>query len=88
MLGGGWPGELVSPVGLKRNHWWDGNNRGYTNLLPNQAIVSSSDKNNINVNDFIFYHPWEGDGMLCFKKIILYRQSSIAGEWDTYKGSN
>jgi hypothetical protein len=88
MLDGGWPGELASPVGLKRNYLWDEHNRGYTNLLPNQSILSSSDENNINVGDFIFYHSWEGDGMLCFKKLVLYRQSSIVGEWDTYKGGN
>jgi hypothetical protein len=88
MLGGGWPGELVGPVGLKRNYWWDENDLGYTNLLPNQFILSSSDKNNLNVGDFVFYHSWEGDGMLCFKKLVLYRQSGIVGEWDTYKGGN
>ncbi|CAF4555342.1 unnamed protein product [Rotaria socialis] len=88
MLGGGWPGELVGPMGLKRNHWWDENDLGYTNQLPNQSILSGSDENTLNVSDFIFYHPWEGDGMLCFKKLVLYRQNSIAGEWDTYKGGN
>ncbi|CAF3270687.1 unnamed protein product [Rotaria socialis] len=88
MLGGGWPGELVGPMGLKRNHWWDENDLGYTNQLPNQSILSGSDENTLNVSDFIFYHPWEGDGMLCFKKLVLYRQNSIVGEWDTYKGGN
>ncbi|CAF3977676.1 unnamed protein product, partial [Rotaria magnacalcarata] len=88
MLSGGWPGELVGPVGLKRNHWWDENDLGYTNQLPNQSILSSSDENNLNVSDFVFYHPWEGDGMLCFKKLVLYKENSIVGEWDTYKGGN
>ena len=88
MLGGGWPGEVVSPTGLRRNYWWDGNNLGYTNLLPNQSILSSSDENNINIDDFVFYHAWEGDGMLCFTKILLYRQSGIVGQWETYNGGN
>ncbi|CAF1922307.1 unnamed protein product [Rotaria magnacalcarata] len=88
MLSGGWPGELVGPVGLKRNHWWDENDLGYTNQLPNQSILSSSDENNLNVSDFVFYHPWEGDGMLCFKKLVLYKENSIVGEWNTYKGGN
>jgi hypothetical protein len=88
MLDGGWPGELVGPAGLKRNYWWDENDLGYTNQLPNQSIVSSSDENSLNVGDFVFYHSWEGDGMLCFKKLVLYRQSGIVGEWDTYKGGN
>ena len=90
MLGGGWPGELAGPAGLKRNYLWDENGLGYTNLLPNQSILSSSDQNGLNVGDFVFYHAWEGDGMLCFKKIVLYRhtQGKLVGEWDTYKGGN
>jgi hypothetical protein len=88
MLDGGWPGELAGPAGLKRNYLWDENNLGFTNLLPNQSILSSSDENDLNVGDFVFYHSWEGDGMLCFKKLVLYRQSGIIGEWETYKGGN
>ena len=88
MLGGGWPGEVVAPCGLKRNYFWDENGLGYTNMLPNQSILSSSDENNLNVGDFVFYHAWEGDGMLAFKKIVLIRHGTIVGEWDTYKGGN
>jgi D-serine deaminase-like pyridoxal phosphate-dependent protein len=88
MLGGGWPGEPVAPAGIKKNYFWDENDLGYTNLLPNQSILSSSDQNNLNVGDFVFYQAWEGDGMLSFNKIELYRQGKIVGEWDTYKGGN
>ena len=88
LLGGGWPGEPVAPAGIKRNYLWDENDLGYTNLLPNQSIMSSSDENNLHVGDFVFYHAWEGDGMLSFKKIQLYRQPHIVGEWETYKGGN
>ena len=88
MLDGGWPGEPTGPEGLKRNYWWDENDLGYTNLLPNQSVLSSSDENNVNVGDFVFYHPWEGDGMLCFKKLVLYRQSGIVGEWHTCKAGS
>jgi D-serine deaminase-like pyridoxal phosphate-dependent protein len=88
MLGGGWPGEPVAPAGIKKNYFWDENDLGYTNLLPNQSILSSSDENNLNVGDFVFYHAWEGDGMLSFNKIELYRQGKIVGEWNTYKGGN
>lgn len=88
LLGGGWPGEVAGPTGLKRNYWWDENDLGYTNLLPNQSIIGSSDENDLHVGDFVFYHAWEGDGMLSFKKVVLYRQSGIVGEWDTYKGGN
>ena len=88
LLGGGWPGEPVGPAGLKKNYLWDENDLGYTNLLPNQSIIGSSDENNLNVGDFVFYHAWEGDGMLSFKKVTLYRQTGIVGEWDTYKGGN
>ena len=88
MLGGGWPGEPLAPAGIQKNPFWDENDLGYTNLLPNQAILSSSDQNDLNVGDFVFYHAWEGDGMLSFKQIELYRRNKIVGEWDTYKGGN
>ena len=88
MLGGGWPGQPVAPAGIKKNYFWDENDLGYSNLLPNQAILSSSDENNLNVGDFVFSHAWEGDGMLAFKQVELYRQPKIVDEWDTYKGGN
>jgi Alanine racemase, N-terminal domain len=88
LLGGGWPGNPVAPAGIQKNPLWDENDLGYTNLLPNQSIVSSSDKTELNVGDFVFYHAWEGDGMLSFKKIELIRQGKIVGEWDTYRGAN
>ena len=88
MLGGGWPGNPVAPEGIQKNPLWDENDLGYTNLLPNQSILSSSDENDIKVGDFVFYRAWEGDGMLSFKKIVLVRQGKIVGEWDTYKGGN
>jgi hypothetical protein len=88
MLGGGWPGNAVAPTGLKRNYLWDENDLGYSNLLPNQSIIGSSDENNLNVGDFVFSQAWEGDGMLVVKKIELYRPGKMVGEWDTYKGGN
>jgi hypothetical protein len=88
MLGGGWPGVEAAPAGLKKNSFWDENDEGYSNLLPNQSLLSSSDDNNVQVGDFVFYHAWEGDGMLVFRKVLLYRQGKIVGEWETYKGGN
>ncbi len=88
MIGGGWPGDIVSPEGIIKNTFWDENDKGYSNLLPNQSILSSSDENRIQVDDFIFTQPWEGDGMLCFSKILLYQKRKIVGEWTTYTGGN
>ncbi len=88
LLGGGWPGDPVAPAGMVKNPFWDENDKGYSNLLPNQSILSSSDHNHITVGDFAFSHAWEGDGMLSFKKVVLVRQGKITGEWDTYKGGN
>jgi len=88
MLGGGWPGNPVAPAGLKRNYLWDENDLGYSNLLPNQSILGSSDENDLNVGDFVFSQAWEGDGMLAFKQVELYRTNKMVGEWDTYKGGN
>ncbi|HPA36742.1 MAG TPA: hypothetical protein PLA16_10260 [Chitinophagales bacterium] len=62
--------------------------KGYANLPPNQSILSSSDDSRLAVNDFVFTHPWEGDGMLCFSRLLLYRNGKITGEWATYDGGN
>ncbi|HWB63793.1 MAG TPA: alanine racemase, partial [Chitinophagales bacterium] len=88
MLGGGWPGVPVAPKGIQRNPFWDENAEGYSNLLPNQSILSSSDENDVQVGDFVISQAWEGDGMLVFKKVLLYRQGKITGEWNTYDGGN
>ena len=88
MLGGGWPGELAAPEGIQRNPFWDENDKGFSNMLPNQSTLSSSDENNLQVGDFVFTHPWEGDGMLVFGTLSLYRDGNIVGQWKTYKGGN
>jgi hypothetical protein len=88
MLGGGWPGDLVAPAGLQKNPFWEEEGKNYANLLPSQSICSSSDENRLQVGDFVFSQAWEGDGMLCFNKILLYRQYKFIGEWKTYKGGN
>ena len=88
MLGGGWAGEPVAPTGLRKNPFWDSDDKNFMNQLPNQALLCSSDQNNLQVDDFVFYQPWEGDGMLEFKKLVLIRQSKIVGEWETYRGGN
>lgn len=88
MLGGGWAGEPVAPTGLRKNPFWDSDDKNFMNQLPNQALLSSSDQNNLHVGDFVFYQPWEGDGMLEFKNLLLFRQNKIIGEWETYRGGN
>ena len=88
MLGGGWPGNEVAPTGLVRNPFLSENDLGYSNLLPNQSLSCSSDESNMQVGDFIFSQAWEGDGMLVFEKVLLYRKNKIVGEWETYKGGN
>ncbi len=88
MTGGGWPGDVVAPDGIQKNGFWDSGEKGYANLLPNQSILSSSDDSRLAVNDFVFTHPWEGDGMLCFSRLLLYRNGKITGEWATYDGGN
>ena len=88
LMGGGWAGEPVAPAGLKKNPFWDSSDKGIMNLLPNQSLLCSSDQNDLHVGDFVFYYPWEGDGMLAFKQVILVRQNKIIGRWETYRGGN
>ena len=88
MLGGGWAGEPVAPTGLRKNPFWDSDDKNFMNQLPNQSLLCSSDQNNLHVGDFVFYHPWEGDGMLVFKQLLIIRQNKVIGTWDTYRGGN
>ena len=87
MLGGGFAGDPVAPTGIKKNPFYDADDRS-TNMLPNQAMLAGSDENDMNVGDFIFYQPWEGDAMLTINNLLLFRQYKIVGEWTTYKGGN
>lgn len=88
MIGGGWPGNIVAPNGIQKNSFWEKEGKGYTNLLPNQSILSSSIDNHLQVDDFVFSQAWEGDGMLCFSKVLLYKKKKIIGNWLTYTGAN
>ncbi len=88
LLGGGWAGDPIGPTGLRKNPFWDSDDKNFMNQLPNQALLCSSDQSNLQVGDFVFYQPWEGDGMLEFKQLVLLRQNKIIGEWETYRGGN
>ncbi|MCO5247724.1 MAG: alanine racemase [Chitinophagales bacterium] len=88
MLGGGWAGETVSPTGLHRNSFWDGESKSVKNILPNQSILSSSEKSDLQVGDYVFTNPWEGDALLYFSKILLYQSHQIVGQWKTFEGGN
>ena len=88
MLGGGWAGEPIAPTGLRKNPFWDSDDKNFMNQLPNQSLLCSSDQNNLHVGDFVFYQPWEGDGMIEFKNLLLVRQGRIVGQWETYRGGN
>lgn len=88
MIGGGWPGNIVAPNGIQKNSFWEKEGKGYANLLPNQSILSSSIDNHLQVDDFVFSQAWEGDGMLCFSKVLLYKKKKIIGNWLTYTGAN
>lgn len=88
MLGGGWPGNVVEPKGIQHNTFWDGDEISYKNLLPNQSILSSSKQSTLKIDDYVFTQPWEGDGILCFRNVLLYKNKKIIGEWSTFDGGN
>lgn len=88
MISGGFAGDLEAPAGLVNNSFWNENDKGFSNLLPNQAIYSSSEESVLQVNDFVFLRAWEGDGMLSFSQVLLYRNNEITGSWKTYSGGN
>ncbi|HNO49247.1 MAG TPA: alanine racemase [Chitinophagales bacterium] len=88
MLGGGWAGETIAPTGLYRNTFWDSEPKTVKNILPNQSILSSSKESHLEVGDYVFTNPWEGDALLYFRKILCYQSHQIVGQWNNFEGGN
>lgn len=88
MLGGGWPGDPVSPPGLRENSFLSSGSGGIRNLLSNQAILLGSEEIPLTAGDFIFFQPWEGDALVLVDSVWLLRNGKIVGQWPTYRGGN
>ena len=83
IYGGGWAGDLTAPPGIRQTAITsDPPNQ---NLLPNQTMLSGSARTPLNIGDFVFYHPHQGDSIFQFEDILLLRQGRIVGSWKPFR---
>lgn len=84
VIGGGFPAQQVSPTGLITNPLGPGS-EGVNNLLSNQAQWLGSREVPLQVGDFVFYHPWEGDGIRWLSRLEVFRGGQLVDQWSTFQ---
>ncbi len=84
LVGGGFAGEQVFPPGLVRNPLGPGG-AGVNNLLSNQAQWLGSREVPLQVGDYVFYHPWEGDGIRWLSRLDVFRNGELVDQWSTFQ---
>jgi hypothetical protein len=84
LVGGGFPAEQVFPEGLVPNPLEPGPD-GVNNLLSNQAQWLGSRDVPLQVGDFVFYHPWEGDGVRWLSRLDVFRNGELVDQWSTFQ---
>lgn len=84
VVAGGFPADPVSPSGLVENPAIPGS-EGVNNLLSNQAEWLGSRQVPLSVGDFIFYHPWEGDGIRWLSRLDVFRDGKLVDQWSTFQ---
>ena len=85
VVGGGFAGEQVFPDGLVENTVVPGGGEGVNNLLSNQAEWLGSRQVALEVGDFVFYHPWEGDGIRWLSRLDVFRNGELVDQWSTFQ---
>ncbi len=84
MVGGGFPGAYVFPEGLVENPVLAGDG-GVVNLLPNQGQWLGSREVPLDIGDFIFYYPMEGDGIRWLNRLEVFRNGTRIDQWSTFE---
>ncbi len=92
VVAGGFPGDQLYPEGLVVNPVTssaadeeDGKGGGVVNLLSNQAEWLGARAVPLEVGDFIFYHPWEGDGVRWLSRLDIFRGGELVDQWGTFQ---
>lgn len=84
LVAGGFPGDYVFPEGLVHNPALPPP-EGVNNLLSNQAQWLGSREVPLEVGDFVFYHPWEGDGIRWLSRLDAFRSGELVDQWSTFQ---
>jgi D-serine deaminase-like pyridoxal phosphate-dependent protein len=79
VYGGGWPGRIVSPPGVRPEPLTtDPPNE---NLVPNQSVLVASRRTPIAVGDFVFWRPVNSDALVQFEELACVRGGSVVETW-------
>jgi D-serine deaminase-like pyridoxal phosphate-dependent protein len=82
LYGGGWAADIVSPPGVFLNKMAaDPPNQ---NLLPNQSLYHVSQNSTLNIGDFVYFQPQQGDAMSQFERILVMRGGKIIDVWQPF----
>jgi len=82
LYGGGWAADIVSPPGVSLNQMAaDPPNQ---NLLPNQSLYHVSQNSLLDIGDFVFFHPQQGDAISQFERILVMRDGKIVDVWKPF----
>lgn len=84
VVGGGFPADQDYPQGLVENPAVPPP-EGVNNLLSNQAQWLGSREVPLELGDFIFYHPWEGDGVRWLSRLDVFRDGVLVDQWPTFQ---
>jgi D-serine deaminase-like pyridoxal phosphate-dependent protein len=79
VYGGAWSESVVWPEGVRPNPLTT--LPVNENLFPNQNMLNASDKVALDVGDFVFYHPKQGDAMSQFETTYIVRGGKIIDQW-------
>lgn len=79
VYGGAWNETVVSPAGVQPNSLTT--SPPNENLFPNQNLLNGSETAALNVGDFVFYRPKQGDAIMQFETIYVMRGGKIVDQW-------
>lgn len=79
VYGGAWNEAVASPAGIRPNALTT--SPPNENLFPNQNLLNGSETSPLNVGDFVFYRPKQGDAIMQFQTIYVMRGGKIVDRW-------
>ncbi len=87
MTGGDFPGSQVYPPGMTKDI---GIGQApatprVVNMLPNQGRWLGERALSLDVGDFIFYQPWEGDAIRWLRYVDVFRGADLVDQWPTFQ---
>jgi D-serine deaminase-like pyridoxal phosphate-dependent protein len=82
LYGGGWAADIVSPPGVMLNELAaDPPNQ---NLQPNQSLYHVSKRSPLQIGDFVFFQPQQGDAISQFERLLVMRDGRLVDTWHSF----